>query len=147
MRTLQTFPSLFTRIAMGKGVGFLVGLTSMVALSWFMPEADWPVRWGVLFWYTTMGAVIGVFGVYDRYPVVEVRVPWWVRGPAIGAWMNFVLALLAHDWLARFMEAAFGPAGLLASPFWFIAEGALVGLLIGYLATRHGGEGAPAAGH
>jgi uncharacterized membrane-anchored protein YhcB (DUF1043 family) len=27
------------------------------------------------------------------------------------------------------------------SPFWFVAEGAVIGLVIGYVATRFGGEG------
>jgi len=147
LQTPQTQPSLFTRVAIGKGVGFLVGLSGLIAMPWFMPEADWLVRWGVLLWYTTVGAVIGVFGVFDRHPVFDVPMPWWFRGPMIGAWMNFVLVFFAYDWMRRFMTAVFGADGLLTSPFWFTAEGALVGLLIGYLATRYGGEGAPTAGH
>ena len=39
-----------------------------------------------------------------------------------------------------FMTALFGGG----SPFWFVAEGALVGLAMGWLCTRFGGEGAAA---
>ena len=39
-----------------------------------------------------------------------------------------------------------GAAGVLISPFWFTLEGALVGLLIGYAATRFGGEGKETVG-
>ncbi len=31
--------------------------------------------------------------------------------------------------------------GALASPFWFALEGAIAGIIIGYFATRFGGEG------
>ncbi len=55
--------------------------------------------------------------------------------------MNFVLTLFIYDRLAEMMLDLFGEGGLFLSPFWFVAEGALVGLLIGYFATRFGGEG------
>jgi hypothetical protein len=35
----------------------------------------------------------------------------------------------------------FGEQGFMTSPFWFAAEGAIVGFIIGYFATRFGGEG------
>jgi hypothetical protein len=39
------------------------------------------------------------------------------------------------------MVELFGADGLLLSPCCFVVEGAIVGLFIGYLATRFGGEG------
>ena len=72
--------------------------------------------------------------------------PWWFRAPLLGAWMNFVLTFFAYDALASMMTSLFGAAGLLTSSFWFVAEGALVGLLIGFCATRFGGEGAQTVG-
>ena len=45
------------------------------------------------------------------------------------------------------MDTMFGPDGLLQSPFWFTADGAVVGLLIGYFATRFGGEGKETVGN
>jgi hypothetical protein len=44
------------------------------------------------------------------------------------------------------MIAVFGENGLLTSPFWFTAEGAIAGLIIGYFATRFGGEGKETVG-
>ena len=134
-------PSLTTRIAVGKAIGFVVGLAGFFCLPAFYPEAAWQTRWGILLWYPTMGAVIGMFGVYTRHPVLMMPMPWWVRAPAVGAWMNFVLTFFAHEEMSRVMVAMFGPGGTLSSPFWFVAEGAVVGGLIGYLATRIGGEG------
>jgi hypothetical protein len=63
-------PSLTTRIAIGKGVGFLFGLAGFLLLPSFLPEADWLIRWGILLWYTTVGAIIGVFGVYTSHPII-----------------------------------------------------------------------------
>ena len=45
-----------------------------------------------------------------------------------------LVAVSARDWTIQ-------------SPFWPAAEGALVWLVISYLATRLGGEGPQTAGH
>jgi hypothetical protein len=134
-------PSLITRIAIGKGIGFLIGFAGFVILPYVMPQADWLLRWGILLWYMTLGAIIGMFGVFARHPMLKLPFPWWVRAPLLGAWMNFVLTLCAYDTRQAVMVSAFGPDGVLASPFWFAAEGAIVGLIIGFFATRYGGEG------
>ena len=134
-------PSLMTRVAIGKGIGFLIGLIGFVCLPYFLPEADWLIRWGILLWYTTLGAIIGVFGVFTRHPLFNLPMPWWIRAPLVGAWMNFVLTFFAYDTMRAMLLSVFGEGGALASPFWFVAEGAIIGLVIGYFATRFGGEG------
>ncbi len=138
-------PSLMTRIAVGKLVGFIFGLLGFLYLILFLPATDPLLGWGVLFWYTTVGAVIGVYGVYSRHPILDLPMPWWMRAPVIGAWMNFVLVFFAYDKLQALMIDMFGaPTGTtssLTSPWWFVLEGAIVGLVIGWLATRFGGEG------
>jgi len=135
-----------TRIAIGKGIGFLFGLAGFILLPYFLPEADRLTRWGILLWYTTVGAVIGVFGVFTYHPVLRLPFPWWFRAPLMGAWMNFVLTFFAYDVMSAMMANTFGEDGVISSPFWFTAEGALVGLIIGYFATRFGGEGKETAG-
>lgn len=139
-------PSLVTRVAVGKTVGLLFGLAGFLAIPYLLPEAPQTLRWGVLLWYVTLGAFIGVSGVFDRHPALGLPFPWWARGPLIGAWMNLVLTLLMHASLRAFGEALFGAGSALASPFWFVAEGAVVGLVIGYAATRLGGEGPETVG-
>ncbi len=134
-------PSLMTRIAVGKGIGFLVGLMGFIFLPYFLPEAGWLIRWGILLWYTTFGAIIGVFGVITHHPILNLPMPWWFRAPLIGAWLNFVLTFFAYDTMQAMMSNIFGEGGVLASPFWFAAEGAIIGFIIGYFATRFGGEG------
>jgi len=140
-----TKPSLMLRIAIGKGIGFAIGLLGLILLPFFVSEASWMIRIGVLLWYTTVGGVIGMFGVFTWHPLLHLPMPWWFRSTFVGAWMNFVLTLFAYDTFAVMMggisEKTFGDPMVMSSPFWFVLEGALVGLLIGYLATRFGGEG------
>ena len=122
-------PSLITRIVVGKAVGLVIGLIGLITLPWLLPDADWLFR--ILLWYTTLGAIVGVFGVFTWHPVLKLPTPWWFRAPLIGAWMNFVLTFFSYD--------AMRPVPV--SPWLFVVQGAVVGLIIGYLATRLGGEG------
>lgn len=136
-----TSPSLITRIAIGKAVGLVIGLLGFIFAPFMLPEADVYFRWGLLLWYASIGAVIGVFGVFTYHPVLKLPMPWWVRAPIIGAWFNFVLALFTYDKLSTYMDALFAESGTMSSPFWIVLEGALIGFLIGFLCTRYGGEG------
>ena len=134
-------PSLVTRIGVGKVLGLAIGLVGFISLPFFAPDADLQLRWGILLWYTTLGAIIGMFGVFDAHPVLRLPLPWWIRAPFLGAWMNFVVTLFAYDSFRAVTIAAFGAGSLLQSPYWFVIEGAVVGILIGYFTTRLGGEG------
>ena len=140
-------PSLMARITVGKAVGFVIGLTGFITMPYFVPDADWLLRWGILLWYTTIGAIIGMFGVFNWHPVLNLPWPWWFRAPLLGAWMNFVLTFFAYDLMESVLQKMFGDNGPFASPFWFTVEGAIVGLIIGFFATRIGGEGKEAVGH
>ncbi len=134
--------SLMTRIAIGKIIGALIGVTAFIFIPHFLPEASTTLHWGVFLWYITFGAIIGVFGVYTTVPVINIAMPWWIRGAYIGAWLNFTISLIAFDTLGQLMIAVFGEGGLLSSPFWVVLEGAIIGFIIDYFATRFGGEGA-----
>ena len=133
--------SLVTRIAVGKAIGLVVGICGFFCLPLIAPESSSYLRWGILLWYTTVGAIIGVFGVMTWHPILRVPLPWWLRAPLIGCWMNFVLVFFAYHELQQIMDAAFGAGGAISSPFWIVAEGGAVGLLIGFFATKLGGEG------
>ena len=134
-------PSLITRIAIGKVLGLIFGLLGFAMINSAMPEATPMLSWGILLWYITFGALIGIFGVFTYHPVLKIPMPWWFRDPFMGAWMNFLLALLAYNELKAIMIATLGADSFFASPFWFVLEGAIVGLFIGYVAKRYGGEG------
>ncbi|MFT7571524.1 MAG: hypothetical protein ACI9JL_002566 [Paracoccaceae bacterium] len=134
-------PSIIVRIAIGKAIGFAVGLAGFIALPFLVPDISWQLRWGILFWYTTVGAIIGVFGIFSRHPVLMVPMPWWIRAPLIGGWMNFVLMFFAYEQMKVILIALFGVGSTLNSPLLFVLEGVVVGALIGWCATRIGGEG------
>ena len=134
-------PSLITRIGIGKGVGLIFGLIGFFMMPSLVGESGLMIRWAVVFWYTTVGAFIGVFGVMTWHPILKLPMPWWFRSVWIGAWMNFVLTLFIYDRVQAYMTVIFGENGALSSPFWMVLEGAFVGLVIGFLATRFGGEG------
>lgn len=139
-------PSLMLRIAIGKGIGFVVGALGFFMLPMFVPEADLMLRLGVLFWYATFGAVIGIFGVFTYHPVLHLPMPWWFRSLWVGGWLNFVLMLFTYDKLTVLMQAVFGETSALSTPWMIVLEGMLVGLLIGFLATKYGGEGKETVG-
>lgn len=134
-------PSIIMRIAIGKAIGFVVGLAGFILLPFVVPDVSWQLRWGILLWYTTVGAIIGVFGIFSRHPVLMFPMPWWVRAPLLGGWMNFVLMFFAYAQMEAVLVAMFGAGSPLNSPLWFVVEGAVVGALIGWCATRIGGEG------
>lgn len=138
----MTQPSILMRIAIGKAVGFGVGLAILLSMPWIWPAADWYFKVGLLLWYTTFGAIIGVFGVLTWHPLLNLPMPWWIRSPFVGAWLNFVLLFFTHVPMRKALESMLGAGSGMTSPFWFVLEGAVVGFIIGFLATRFGGEGA-----
>jgi hypothetical protein len=144
--TMFENPSLFTRIAVGKLVGMALGLVGLMTIPYLWPDLGWMERIGFLLWYTTVGAVIGIFGVINCHPILRLPMPWWFRSTLIGAWMNFVLTLFIYDALTVMLVDLFGENSAFLSPFLFVAEGALVGLIIGFFATRLGGEGPETVG-
>lgn len=134
-------PSIVARIAVGKLAGLGFGALAFFVTPLLAPEASVLLRWGVMLWYLTLGALIGMAGVFTFHPVLRIPLPWQVVAPGLGAWMNFVLTLMIHDEAAAILGAAFGAESVLANPFWLVLEGAVVGFVIGWLAHLAGGEG------
>jgi hypothetical protein len=136
-----TGKSLMMRIAIGKTIGLIFGVIGFIFLTIFMPETTELFKWGILLWYTTLGAIIGMFGIMTYHPILKLPMPWWFRSSLMGAWMNLVLVFFTYDVLEIMMLKIFDKASIWSSPFWMVLEGAIIGLIIGYLATRFGGEG------
>ncbi len=128
-----------TCVALGTMIGVLIGLGGFVLVPVLVDGADPWLRWGILFWYPTMGAAIGAL-VRSEEPA---RMPRWATGAIVGAWANFVLTFFAHAQMHRFLETVLGVDSAFTSPFWFVLEGAVVGALIGLAVDRFGAEGEP----
>ncbi len=135
-------PSLILRIGVGKLVGLLIGLAGVTTLLTSATDVGWMLMIGLVFWYSSLGAIVGVFGVFDKHPLFGFRFPWWLRSSLLGAWFNFVLILLAYEQISSTLNSMshFHPV-LFTSPFWFVLEGAIIGFLIGGICTWFGGEG------
>ena len=73
-------PSLVTRIAIGKLLGFALGLIGLIVIPFLWPDSSWMERIAFLLWYTTLGAFVGLVGVLDRHPVL--------RLPMSYIWLN-----------------------------------------------------------
>ena len=134
-------PSLITRIAVGKSIGLVFGIFGFFLLPYLNPDVSSMFQWGILLWYITLGALIGVFGVLSYHPILKLPLPWWIRSSLLGGWMNFVLVLFTYDELEKMMLYTFGANGTFTSPFWAVGDGIIAGLIMGYVATKLGGEG------
>ena len=134
--------SVAVRVGVAKTLGLLAGLAGFFLLPVLAPETPELLRWGILFWYLNFGAMIGLMGLISRHPLFSGwRLDWWFRGLFLGAWLNFVLVFFAYDDFAQIMAVVMPEGGLLASPWAFALEGALLGLLIDGVASALGGAG------
>jgi hypothetical protein len=131
------------RVGIAKAIGLVIGLAGFLMIPSIWPAEGMWLRVGILMWYTTFGAVIGVLGLFDYHPMLKFRMPFWFRGPVFGAWLNLVLAFMMHDKLVVLMPQLEGILAGFKSPFWIVAEGAVIGLLIDAVATTVAGEGIP----
>jgi len=134
-----------------KGFGLLIGLLSgFLFLPYYMgPYLTLSLQWGVVLWYLTFGAIIGLSGLLTICPLMGKKCPlhskkwrpFW-RGGFIGAWLNFVLAVIMYDTLSIIMTYfAILPFANINLLFLAAIEGFIVGAFIDLLATKFGGEG------
>lgn len=132
---------LIARISIGKLLGFAFGLAGFFMLPILAENTGQMLRWGFLLWYVILGAVVALAGIVDRYPVIDRRYPWWLRGAITGGWLNLALVLIAYPTLSDLSLAMFGADSMLASPWWLVLEGAVFGLIVDGICTSTAGEG------
>ena len=135
-------PSITLRIGYGKILGLVVGIIAYFALTKLAPETDFAFRFGFLIWYLTLGAVVGLMGIFTNNPLFNLNISWWMRGLITGAWFNFVLLMLIYDDISAISLPIFGAQSIFSAPWWFVIEGAFIGVIIDYFLTRFAGEGA-----
>ncbi len=134
-------PSLIMRITYGKTAGFVLAGALFLIFPYLFPELSTAYKWGFVLYYALIGAVIGLSGIISTVPVLGIPLPWWFRGPWIGAWMDFILMLFIYDKIGAMLTGFFGAGTFFSSPLWLIADGACFGLLVDYICTRFAGEG------
>ncbi len=134
-------PSITLRVAWGKILGLLVGITGYFVFSYMVPDAETAFKFGFLIWYLTLGAVIGLMGIFTSNPVLDMKITWWMRGLMTGAWFNLVLLLFTWDRISQMMLGYFGSQSAFSSPWWLVVEGALFGLMMDFVLTKIAGEG------
>lgn len=133
--------SITGRIVIGKLIGLVVGIIVM----FFLPIFDIPMfsmfGLGTLVMFVLMGAVTGFMGIFDRHPMLEFKMPWWIRGTLIGAVFMLMYILFTYDTLNIVIQSSLLSWTGLTSPFWAMLDGIFIGGLMGFIETKFAGEG------
>ena len=79
------------RIGTAKMIGMAFGILGFILIPYFWPGESMWLRVGILLWYTTLGAMIGIMGIFDHHPMLKFSMPFWVRGPLFVAFFNLLL--------------------------------------------------------
>ena len=110
-----------------------------------LPMFDFPVLsffgLGTLLMFILMGAMIGFVGQFDRHPMFNFAMPWYVRGSSVGFVFMLMYVLLSHGSLEVVMESTLISWTGLESPFWALLDGIFIGLIMAYTETKLCGEG------
>jgi len=130
---------LWKRTVIAKSIWFWFWLIGFLLLPVYLNEADLMLRFAILFWYTTLGWIIGLFGIMDTHPVLpKIPFPFWFRWMFLWAWMNFMLVLFIYNDIVIMIQWT---SFEWYSPFWIITEWIIIWLIIEFFATKYGWEG------
>ncbi|MBU2158608.1 hypothetical protein KJ848_00260 [Patescibacteria group bacterium] len=129
------------RVFIGIGVGFIVGAAVMLSLPMFGFPLVSMFGFGTLLMFMLMGIVIGFMGLFNRHPLFNFRMPWWIRGLMVGFVFTLMYVLLSYGSLVVVMQSSLVSWMGLTSPFWALLDGICIGLLMSGLETKFAGEG------
>lgn len=129
--------SFANRIAFAKIIGLFFWILWFVLLPFYFPNVSTLFSWWVLFWYATIGGIIGLMWVMTKHPIFGFRLYPFVRGGVIWWWMCFIFALIAYNDLVLLMQWTFWEH---YSPFWIITEWVIVWGIIDSVTTKCCGE-------
>jgi hypothetical protein len=133
--------SISGRIAIGKFIGLVVGVAVMLLLPSFDMSIYSMFGLGTLVMFILMGVVTGFMGILDRHPMLEFKMPWWIRGTLVGASFMLMYVLFTYDTLDIIMQSSLVSWTGLTSPFWAILDGIFIGGVMGFIETKFAGEG------
>jgi|GEM_PF-196932 len=138
------------RMFVAKVCGLLIGIVGYLFAPAFLGVYISPyLQWGILLWGLTFGTIIGLMGVFTECPFWKhCPIYRWnalrpiLRGGFVGAWLEFMLAILLYDSiteLALYLNwGTFFEANILVLA---AVEGFLIGAIIDSLSTKIGGDG------
>ena len=136
LKLYRQMPPIIAGITLAKAVAFLVGIIVFLLLPEFVPDIDPISRWALLFWYPTIAGVAAASNVVDSIDIKFIRWQWWQRSVLIGAWLNLIVTLFASDTMQDYSMLVHLSFGMLNSQFWFVGDGAIIGLIAGFTANR-----------
>lgn len=126
-------------------IGMMIGLFIGVALIILLPTFYFPLLslfgFGSTLLFMIMGVTLGFLGMFERHPAFDFKTPWWIRGIFIGALFMLMYICLSYDSLVMVMNSFLISWTGLTSPFWFIIDGTIIGLIMSYFETKFAGEG------
>ena len=122
------------RVALAKLLGFTLGALGYVIFS-STATLSGMFLLGMVGWFVTLGALVGILGFYQSMPFLGIPIPVWLRGAWCGAWMGLLLVLVAYGVLAELTAEIAWLPGLFASPWWLVVEMAFWGAVIDVIVT------------
>ena len=121
--------------AAAKIIGLCIGVALFFTLPQLAPELENSMLWGLLLWYPTLGGIVGISNLIKRYPWLDLPLPWWIRAPWLGAWMNFVVVLIAGDAMLG-TSITVHLFDSLSSSFWFVLDGFVAAAISGLVGAQ-----------
>lgn len=127
---------LMARATIAKSLGLFAGIIGFFGTRLAAPDANPLFAWGILALFISIGGIVGILGIIQRIPVLNIPLPPVVRGGAMGAWFTFLCVLFGYDMIgAALQNISYLPA-FMHNPFWMIFDGLVVGAVIDVIATR-----------
>ncbi len=83
------------------------------------------LRWG-FFWYTTVGIIIAMGGIFVRYSIFKFPLQWYVRSVLVGGWLNFTVTFFNYEHFSTYVTTSI-ISGFVSSLFWFVLDGIVWG--------------------
>lgn len=83
--------------------------------------------------------LLAFVAIYDRHPIFDFKMNWWIRGIVLGFLTHLMLVLLAYDQLT-YITQTMDIRGMM-SAYRAILDGIILWLIMSYAETKFAGEG------
>lgn len=133
--------SIVNRVIIAKVIGFVAGLLCVFIMPMMGSTLGIHFSIGIVLFMILMGALVGFMGIVDRHPIFKFKMPFWLRGIVVGAFMYLILILLSYDQIAVMLSQMDFMGMEFKSPYWSLIDGAILGLIMEWAATKYAGEG------